>query len=239
METLERLEVVRQPLETEFKVRAKLQDDCTKLGDEMSQFIPIFKREYGAPLDTMKEDSHANDQSPGITASFYCPLHFQTMDGAEFYLSLWSARLRLSMTLRQNNVALIALLGLLPPTYGLVNPDNIEFPPKYFNVKDLYMIPDTTGDDSRRVNSIARSVEYFERQDNGIMGIAPLMTPLHSAIAWFEGQPKCEEEAEWCWKIRDLGSATQAYQLHKALKVSNTAMQGGTTTILLDAGGPG
>lgn len=88
METLDLLNSVEQPLEIEIEERAKLQDDCTRLEDAMSEYIIIFKREYGTPVDIIQEGPQATYLSLGTTASFYRPLEFQTIDSAKCYLSL-------------------------------------------------------------------------------------------------------------------------------------------------------
>lgn len=134
------------------------------------------------------------------------------------------------MTMKQNNESLLALLKLFSVTYDSHDQNGSGVLAKSSNIHDLreqYKIPDAVDDDSYMANSIAGSVLYFGCQENGIMGIAPVMTPLHTAIAWFEIQSNWNEKAQWCRELLKQVPALQADQLYQALKVSNIAMRVG------------
>lgn len=215
--------------------RLSLQKSCLSLRARFTEWAARLSTlaEFPPPRYMDQETARARSEDMGgdATASFYIPLEYDKFETAETYLLYWTACLMLSDILQNNNTALIDMLSKSPSQ----DPASLDSPCSTSTTssstipsksKSKHQMPDSTVEDFDMATSIAASMEYCLRQDNGLFGVGPVILPLNTAMAWFETQPSCWRRLKWCRDLMQLMPLIQAGQLFRGLRVSGIAMKG-------------
>ncbi|KAG4441739.1 hypothetical protein IFR05_002782 [Cadophora sp. M221] len=212
-----------------LRARISLQKACLSLQTRFKTWSTRAETlaEFPTPKYMDQETARAGslDSRANATASFYIPLEFDKFETAETYLLYWTACLMLLQVLKSNNCALVELVlksASLDVSLSSTSASS-TFPSRE---KSRYSIPDSTVDDFDMATSIAASMEYCLRQDNGLFGVGPVILPLNTAMAWFESQPSCWQRLKWCRDLLQLMPFIQAGQLFRGLRVSRIAVKG-------------
>ncbi|KAL2061167.1 hypothetical protein VTL71DRAFT_7440 [Oculimacula yallundae] len=220
-----------------FQARLNLQTACLYLRTRFSEWATSARTLTESPLPRYMDHETARagslDPNSSATASFYIPLEFDKFETAETYLLYWTACLMLSQVLKSNNTALLALhsQSSSPDPQTAASPTSASTsstPPlkSKSKTRSTYLIPDSTIEDFDMATSIAASMEYCLRQDNGMFGVGPVILPLNTAMSWFQSQPSCWQRLKWCTELLQLMPLIQAGQLFRGLKVSRIAIEG-------------
>ncbi|PVH81377.1 hypothetical protein DL98DRAFT_531282 [Cadophora sp. DSE1049] len=216
-----------------FTARLSLQSSCLSLRARFAAWAtcPSTLAEFPPPRYMDQETARARspETSGSATASFYIPLEYDKFETAETYLLYWTACLMLSGILKNNNKALLDLAAQSPSTdprasaspssTSTSSSSSSSFPPR---LKSKYRISDSTVEDFDMATSIAATMDYCLRQDNGLFGVGPVILPLNTAMAWFETQPGCWQRLKWCRDLLKLMPLIQAGQLFRGLRLAPT-----------------